>query len=205
MMSAHPEGPAEITKILESWSNGDPTALDRVVSEIYLELRRLADAQLRRQRSNGTLNAPALVNEAYLRLREVKPFLCKNRSSFFALASTVMKRICCDYVRARAARKRGNGAGTVTLSDVAADVGIRDDTDLLAVEAALNELFEIDVRQGRIIEMRFFGGLSIDETAEALKISPATVKRQSTMAQSWMKRRLSRSRHGYYVDEQNRR
>lgn len=192
-MSEHHATQAEITQILRSWADGDPTALNRVFPEIYTELRRLAEAQLRRQRNNETLVAPALVNEAYLRLLEVKPVLCENRSRFFALAATIMRGICCDYIRARTAQKRGNGAGCVTLSDVAADAGIRDDTDVLAIDSALKELSQINGRQGQIIEMRFFGGLSIEETAEALNLSPATVKRESTMAKNWMKRRLSRS------------
>jgi RNA polymerase sigma-70 factor, ECF subfamily len=181
-----------LTALLQSWAEGNPSALNEAMPAIFCELRRLAEAQLRGRGSGRTLDPPALVNEAYLRFVRLTPVFCENRTRFFALAATIMRGILVDHVRAHCAKKRGGGSRTpVSLSDVAAKAELGTEPDLLDIDSALYELARLNVRQAKIVEMKFFGGLSIEETAESLNISPATVKRDWILAKTWLKRRIA--------------
>ena len=182
----------EITVLLNSWAAGDSSALNKAVPRIYSELRQLAEARIRNRRAGLTLDAPALVNEAYLRFTQLTPVACENRSRFFALAATIMRGILVDHVRAQRANKRGGGAQPVTLSELSADADLGSDADLLDIATALKDLGKLNQRHADIVEMRFFGGLSIEETAEAMAISPATMKRDWIVAKAWIKRRLAK-------------
>jgi RNA polymerase sigma factor (TIGR02999 family) len=179
-----------LTALLHSWAEGNVSALNEALPAMYSELRRLANRRLRGQQSGLTLDAPALVNEAYVRLIRSTPVLCQDREHFFALAATIMRGILVDYVRSRHARKRGGAITPVTLSDVAGRTGLDAEPDLLDIDSALHELARLNARQAQIVEMKFFGGLSIEQTADLLNISPATVKRDWTLAKSWLKQRL---------------
>jgi RNA polymerase sigma factor (TIGR02999 family) len=179
------------TALLLAWSRGDPAALDRLVPLVYEELRRLARRHLRRERVGHTLQATALVNEAYLRLIEVKQVRWQNRAHFLAMASRMMRRILVDSARGRRYQKRGGGAERVSL-DEALLVSNEPTRDLVALDDALNALAVFDVRKSQVVEMRFFGGLSVDETAEVLGVSPDTVMRDWRLAKVWLLRELSR-------------
>jgi len=182
---------SNITGLLQQWARGNPDALDELTARIYPELRRIAEGRIRRHQRDITMDAPALVHEAYLRFVQLEPAVCENRSRFFALASSVMRGILVDTVRARMAEKRGGPAQRVTLSGLAA-VSSRDlDPDVLDVDAALHVLAGLDTRQARIVEMRYFGGLSIEETASLLGLSVATVNRDWNLAKSWLRVRLA--------------
>jgi RNA polymerase sigma factor (TIGR02999 family) len=183
--------PGNVTELLQSWAVGDPGALDRAVPQIYSELRNLAKAQLRGRPSDATLSAPALVNEVYLRLSHMSPVPCENRSRFLALARTMMRGVLVDYYRARHARKRGGPAIAVTLTGVAAKTGIESNPAVLDVAAALKDLVLVNELHAKIVERRYFGGLSIEEIAESLDLSPSKVKRDWLLARAWMKQRLT--------------
>jgi RNA polymerase sigma factor (TIGR02999 family) len=159
-------------------------ARDRLVPLVYDELRRLAQHYLRGERAGHTLQATALVNEAYLRLAEIDRMAFRDRTHFFAMAATVMRRVLVDYARERARGKRGGGVAMTTLDDrvPAADPPV----DVVALDRALERLTALDTRQARIVELRFFGGLTVDETAAALDISTATVKREWASAKAWL-------------------
>ncbi|HEV8589359.1 MAG TPA: sigma-70 family RNA polymerase sigma factor [Pyrinomonadaceae bacterium] len=179
-----------ITQLLIDWSHGDQHALDQLTPLVYDELRQMARTYLRRERSDHTLQATALVHEAYLRLIDQHSVSWQNRAHFFGIASQMMRRILVNHALARAAEKRGGELEKISLDQEMGLAGPRD-TDLIALDEALKELERLDPQQTRIVELRFFGGLSIEETAEVLKVSPATVKREWTTAKLWLRRQLT--------------
>jgi RNA polymerase sigma-70 factor (ECF subfamily) len=183
-----PNGPDEITDLLLAWSRGEAQAGDRLLPAIYADLHRQASSAMRREGEEHTLQATALVHEAYMRLVDQKRVVWRNRSHFFGIASQTMRRVLVDHARERLAAKRGAGRIQVSLSG--ADVAGDDDADVLALHEALERLAAFDARQARVVELRYFGGLDIDETAEAMDISPATVKREWTIARAWLRREL---------------
>ena len=185
--------PPDITKLLQDWSDGRREALDAIVPLVYDELRRQARHYLRRERAEHTLQTTALVNEAYLKLVEQNRVVWQNRAHFFGIAANLMRRILVDYAKTKNRLKRGGSAENLPLEE-AFYIAATDENeiDLLALDKVLNELAEIDQQQAKIVELRFFSGLSIAETAEVLKISPATVKRDWQMAKAWLHHELSR-------------
>lgn len=184
------DGNPPITELLEAHAAGDRDALDALLPRIYDELRRIAHYRLRGERPDHTLNTTGLVHEAYMKLVQLDRMNWKNRAHFFAIASQAMRNILVDYAHRRKAQKRGGDRDRVTLNDADAAIEARLD-DLVALHQALEQLAVHDARQARIVECRFFGGLTIDETAEALDISPATVSRDWAMARAWLNRILS--------------
>lgn len=183
-----PEG---VTQLLIDWGKGDQAALDRLMPLVYSELRRLANNYLRRERANHTLQPTALVNEAYLRLVDQKNARWQNRAQFFGVAAQLMRRILVDHARTHQAQKRG-GSDQQRLSLTNVDrAAAKPEIDLLALHEALNELAEMDPQQSRIVELKFFGGLSIEETAEVMGIGHATVERDWKMARAWLRNKLS--------------
>jgi RNA polymerase sigma-70 factor (ECF subfamily) len=187
-MGTIPDAPTA-TALLLAWGSGDPRALDQLMPLVYDEMRRLARLHLRGERAGHTLQATALVNEAYLRLIEVNQVRWQNRAHFFAMASRVMRRILVDSARARRYQKRGGGAERVSL-DEALLVSNEPSRDLVALDQALNALSAVDLRKSQVVEMRFFGGLSVAETAAVLKVSPDTVLRDWRLAKAWLLREL---------------
>jgi RNA polymerase sigma factor (TIGR02999 family) len=181
---------ANPTALLLAWGRGDDTALHQLIPLVHDELRQLARRHMAGERPGHTLQATALVNEAYLRLIEVNQVRWQNRAHFFAMASRVMRRILVDAARARAYQKRGGGAEKVSL-DEAILVSAEPRQDLIALDDALNALAAFDLRKSQVVEMRFFGGLSVEETAEALHVSADTVMRDWRMAKVWLVRELS--------------
>jgi len=182
---------ADVTGLLLAWGQGDESAEDRLIVAVYDELRRQAERAMRREGGEHTLQATALVHESYLRLVDQRRVEWRNRAHFFAIASTVMRRILVDHARARLTAKRGGGV--VPLSLAGAERGGEhgtDDVDLLALHEALERLAALDAGQARLVELRYFGGLTIEETAEALDVSPATVKREWALARAWLRREL---------------
>ncbi len=181
----------EVTRILRAWSNGDPRALDRLMPLVYGELRRLASRYLRRERPDHTLQATALVHEAFLRLVGQGRVSWQNRAHFFGVAAQLMRRILVDHARRRlATKRRGQTArGLPEPTDWPSDYRPE---DLLAVNEALDRLSVMDPRQGRVVELRFFSGLPVEQTAAVLGISPATVKREWSIAKAWLSREVRR-------------
>jgi RNA polymerase sigma factor (TIGR02999 family) len=179
------ELPADVTLLLERWSNGDQQALDELVNSVYGELQRMANRYLRSERTDHTLEAAALVNEAYIRLVDQRDMQWKNRAHFFGVASHIMRHILVDYAKGRLAAKRGGGRFKLSL-DEALDVCDERGLDLLALNDSLSRLAAMDEQTARIVEMRFFGGLSIDETATVLDVSPSTVDRGWRFAKAWL-------------------
>jgi len=178
----------DITRLLKEWSDGKEQALDDLLPIIYDELRRLAHIYLRRERSDQTLQTTALVHEAYLKLVDQRSVNWQNRSHFFGIAAQAMRRILIDNARRRTAAKRGPGK-EITFDE--ARLGARkQDQRLITLDEALSELEQIDPQQSRIIELRYFGGMTIEETAEALHLSAATVKREWSIARAWLYRTL---------------
>jgi RNA polymerase sigma-70 factor, ECF subfamily len=183
-----PEG---VTRLLKDWNEGDQTALEKLMPLVYAELRRLAKNYLRRERANHTLQPTALVNEAYLRLVDQRNARWQNRAQFFGVAAQLMRRILVDHARLHQALKRGGtGQERLSLTNVER-LADKPDIDLLALHEALNELAEVDPQQSRIVELKFFGGLSIEESAEVLGIGHATVERDWKMARAWLRSKLS--------------
>jgi len=180
-----------ITQLLKKWSNGDAKALDQLMPLVYDELHRLAEAYLRRERREHTLQPTALVNELFLKFFDQNSMSWQNRAQFFGIAAQLMRRILVDHARAHYSAKRGGDRFAVSLKDVAV-FGAQPDADLLALHDVLNRLEEIDPTQGRIVELRFFGGLTIKETAEVMRISHATVEREWRTAKAFLKRELNR-------------
>jgi len=178
----------DISKLLRAWSEGDQSALNGLTPIVYDELRRLAHRYMERERPDHTLQTTALVNEAYVRLVDYKRMQWQDRAHFFAVSAQVMRRVLVDYARSHNV-KRGRGVQRVTLDEVAVVRGDRTG-DLVALDDALNALARLDPRKVRIIEMRFFGGLSVEETAEVLKVSSATVRRDWSIAKFWLYREL---------------
>lgn len=179
-----------VTALLQAWSAGDRTALDRLVPLVHAELRRLARRYMRRERAGHTLQTTALINEAYIRLVEAQGVSWQNRAHFLGISARVMRRVLVDFARERGYRKRGGGNRRVPL-DEALVVAETPDADLIALDDALNALAEVDPRKSRAIELRFFGGLSIEEAALILKVSPETVKRDCRLAKAWLLRWLT--------------
>jgi len=182
----------DVTSLLLAWSDGDSSALDRLVPLVHQELRRLAKRYMAQERPGHTLQATALVNEAYLRLVDVNRVRWQNRAHFFAVAAQMMRRILVEFARNRGRQKRGGDPQRVTLESVP-DITHEKSPDLVALDAALSELAKVDARMSEVVELRFFGGLTVDETAEALSVSPETVMREWKTAKVWLLRELSRS------------
>jgi RNA polymerase sigma factor (TIGR02999 family) len=179
-----------VTQLLLAWRDGEQSALGELMPLVQGELRRLAGRFLRQERPGHTLQPTALVNEAYLRLVDVRHLRWQNRAHFFAISARLMRQILVDFARERNAQKRGGGNAPVNL-DEALIIGQQPDEDLVALDDALCALAEIDPRKSQVVDLRFFGGLNIEETAEVLKVSPETVKRDWRMARSWLRRRLA--------------
>ncbi|HYG12184.1 MAG TPA: sigma-70 family RNA polymerase sigma factor [Pyrinomonadaceae bacterium] len=182
--------PQEITGLLADWGRGDRAALDKLTPLVYAELRRIARQQMSRERDGHTLQATALVNEAFIRLSGQENFSWQNRAHFYAVCAQVMRHILVDHARANARDKRGGGAVQVSLEEAAILAGAAA-TDFLALEEALRALEAFDPQKGRIVELRYFAGLGIEETAEVLKISPTTVRREWRRAKAWLYRALA--------------
>ena len=180
----------EVTRLLLAWSAGDQAALDRLMPLVYDELRRLARSYMRQERAGQTLQTTALIHEAYLRLIDAKEVQLENRTHFFAVAARLMRQILVDFARTHGSQKRGGGAQQVSL-DEALVIGQPRDEDLLALDEALSALAQTDERKSRVVELRFFGGLTEAETAAALQVSPETVKRDWRLAKSWLRLWLS--------------
>lgn len=180
---------AHISQLLTEWAARDPTARDRLVPLVYEELRRLAHHYMRGERVGHTLQTTALVNEVYVRLTGVKGLQWRDRAHFFAMAGTLMRRVLVDYARRRGRDKRGGGISVTSLDDHA--VTSERSVDIIALDEALERLATVDPQQSRIVELRFFAGLSVEETAEALDISPATVKRDWATAKIWLHHELT--------------
>ena len=185
--------PASITELLIKWRRGDQAALDELLPQVYGELRRLAGHYLRRERPDHTLQPTALVHEAYLRLVDETGIDWQNRAHFFGIAAVRMRHILVEHARGRQAAKRGGpGGGEYRLSLSKADrLAEKRDVNLLALDDALQRLERLDTQKVRVVELRYFGGLTIEETAEVLQVSPATVKRDWSMARAWLRSELS--------------
>jgi RNA polymerase sigma-70 factor, ECF subfamily len=175
----------ELTQFLVAWSAGDENALEQLVPLVYSDLRRIAERQLRKEPDNQTLQTTALVNEAYLRLASGRPLNWQNRAHFFAVAARVMRHILVDLARARKRERRGNGAPVLSLNEELVFSPSRA-AELLALDDALSDLAKVDERKSRLVEMRFFAGLGVNEIAEVLKISPETVTREWKRARAWL-------------------
>ena len=186
-----PSSQGEITELLRNWRCGDRAAMDKLLPIVYDELRRLAAGFFRRERPNHTLQATALVHEAYLRLVDQSRVGWENRAHFFGSAAHLMRQILVDHARSHNAAKRGGGEIKVSLAEDMALAGPRE-LDLIALDAALDELAALDEQQSRIVEMRFFGGLSIEETAQVLGVAPSTVKRDWNTAKAWLYHRMKK-------------
>ena len=185
----------KITQLLQSWNEGDQAAVEELMPLVYDELHRLAKRYMSDERPGHTLETTALVNEAYVRLVDSAHASWENRTHFFGVCAQVMRRILVDWARSRYALKRGGDLRAVELGDALA-VAKQPGTDLAAIDDALNALSAVDARKGRVVELRFFGGLSVKETAGFLKISPETVQRDWKFAKSWLRRELS-ERYGH--------
>ena len=179
----------DVTELLKSWGSGDRQALEALMPLVYSELRRLARHYLRGESAQQTLQSTALVHEAYVRLVDWRNVDWQNRAHFFGVAAQMMRRVLVDRARERQAAKRGAGAVKLTL-DHAFAMPVEDGIDLQALDQALSQLEKLDPQQGRVVELRFFGGLSIEETAAALGISTPTVKRSWSAARAWLRRAL---------------
>jgi RNA polymerase sigma-70 factor (ECF subfamily) len=179
----------DVSGLLRAWSDGDRAALDRLTPIVYAELHRLARRYMKRERPGHSLQATALVNEAYMRLVDYKGMHWQNRAHFFAVSAQLMRRILVEHAR-RHNRKRGGNVRHVSLDD-AVTVGADRDADLVLLDEAMNALAQFDARKAQVVEMRFFGGLSVDETAEVLKVSPVTVMRDWSTAKAWLYRELA--------------
>ena len=188
---------ADVTGLLIAWSEGDRTALDALLPVVYVELRRQARRALRREAAGHTLQPTALVHEAYLRLVDQRPIRWQSRAHFFGVAARCMRQVLVDAARARRAAKRGRGTSALTLDDAdgvaALSAGVEDaGVEVLALDAALARLAALDPEQARLVELRYFGGLTLDDTAATLGVSAATVSREWTVARRWLRRELAR-------------
>jgi len=185
------DSPSQVTLLLSRWCAGDRAALNALMPLVYEELRLLARHYLRQERSDHTLQSTALVHEAYVRLLGQRPPEWKNRAHFFGVAAKLMRQILVDHARGRGAAKRGGNSLKLTLSE---SMGSKEkDFDLIALDDALNNLAELSPQQSRIVELRFFSGLTIEDTSEVLGVSPATVKRNWTTARAWLFREMNQS------------
>jgi RNA polymerase sigma-70 factor (ECF subfamily) len=183
----------EVTQLLLAWSDGDKAALEELTPLVYAELRRLAERYMRRERAGHPLQTTALVNEAYVRLIDLRQVRWQNRAHFFGVAAQLMRHILVDFARARLQAERGGYKQQVSLEE-AAVVSKERSADFIALDDALKSLAEIDPRKSRMVELRFFGGLSVEETAEALNVSPRTVMREWSLARDWLYRELSKEK-----------
>ena len=181
----------EVTALLLAWNEGDPTALEKLTPLVYQELHRLARGYMGREHAGHTLQATALVHEAYLRLIDSSRVRWQNRAHFFAVSAQLMRRILVDFARSRHYLKRGGDAPRVSLSE-AFEVAGEQDADLVALDDALQALASVDPRKVQVVELRFFGGLSVEETAEVLQVSPDTVMRDWRLAKLWLLREISK-------------
>jgi RNA polymerase sigma factor (TIGR02999 family) len=182
-----------ITELLQSWQQGDAQSGEAVVPLVYAELRRIARIRLSSERAGHTLQPTALVHEAWLRLMQQHGATWQNRSQFFAIAAQAMRRILVDHARRRHSNKRNSGEAPLTLDTVEDIVASPvPDEEMLALDAALEQLAQLDGRQARVVELRFFGGLSIEEAAQVLDLSPTTIKREWTTARAWLYREIQR-------------
>ncbi|HEY8224381.1 MAG TPA: sigma-70 family RNA polymerase sigma factor [Pyrinomonadaceae bacterium] len=181
----------EVTQLLIDWSNGDRAALDALIPLVEEELRRLAHRYMNRERVDHTLQTTALVNEAYMRLVNRKNVHWQNRAHFFGIAAQLMRTILVDHARGHASAKRGGGAGKLELNE-ALVVSEQKAAEVIALDDALKQLALIDPQQSRIVELRFFGGLTVEETAEVLQLSPATIKREWSTAKAWLYQELAK-------------
>jgi RNA polymerase sigma factor (TIGR02999 family) len=186
-MTASPNG---VTQLLVAWSDGDEAARDQLMPLVYEELRGLAHRYMGRERIGHTLQTSGLVNEAYLRLIDQSQVKWQNRAHFFGIAAQMMRRILVDYARSRGYAKRGGNARQVSFNE-ATIVSDERAAEVVALDDALKTLAEMDVRKSQIVELRFFGGLSIEETAEVLAVSPGTVMRDWTLAKAWLRREIT--------------
>jgi RNA polymerase sigma factor (TIGR02999 family) len=187
--------PQQVTQLLRAWGHGEDAALEKLLPVVHHELHRIARRHMFGERNNHTLQATALVNEAYLKLLGSRKVNWQNRAHFFALSAQLMRRILVDSARARGYQKRGGGVPKVTLDEEF--LGPREkEYDLLALDDALQALAEFDLRKSRVVELRFFGGLGVEETAEVLKVSPDTVHRDWRLAKAWLKREMSKGKLG---------
>ena len=196
-----PEGSTEITRLLRAWGAGDPEALAQLIPHIYNDLRRAARGHIRNERPGNTLESRALVHEAFLRLIGVHGCDWKDRAHFFAVASQMMRRILVDAARARVSAKRGGHLQREEHSDAPdldriPDLSSSRDAELVAIHDALGALAGIDIRKARVVELRFFGGLSVEESAEVLAVSPQTVMRDWKLAKAWLTREMKRNAPG---------
>jgi RNA polymerase sigma factor (TIGR02999 family) len=190
----------EITRLLQAWAGGDSRAIDALWPLVYEDLRQLARRQLARERSDHTLQRTALVNEVFIRLAGQNSAQWLNREQFLSLASKIMRRVLVDYARQRNAQRRGDGAAKISLHDTLASLEVDqaqaraaftdDEVDVIAIDSALLKLEKIDAPQSRIVELRYFGGLTLEETASVVGISLASVKREWSMARAWLRREL---------------
>jgi len=186
-----PKPSPTVTDLLRAWGKGDTAALDKLVPLVYEELRRQAHRYLRRERPGHTLQTTGLVHEAYLRLVDQRETDWRNRAQFFGVAAQMMRRVLIDHARSKQAAKRGGNQIHVTLED--ADAAVQEQgVDLLDLDEALTRLAKLDLQQAKVVELRYFTGLGIEETAQVLDISAATVKREWTMARAWLRRELAR-------------
>jgi RNA polymerase sigma factor (TIGR02999 family) len=183
----------EITELLRAWRHGDEKALEKLTPQVYRELHRAAKRCMKTEPNGHTLQTTALINELYLRLAALKGIDWQNRAHFFAVCARQMRRILTDEARARQSHKRGGGALSVSL-DVAPIVSPQSYPEVLAVDDALNALGKVDPRKSQVVELRFFGGLSVEETAEVLKVSPDTVVRDWRLAKAWLRREVSKEK-----------
>ena len=190
-MARDPDGAGRepISQVLADWAEGDPAARDRLLPIVYEELRRLAHRHMRGERKGHTLQTTALVNEVYLRLAGVDALRGRDRAHFFAMAATLMRRVLVDYARRRGREKRGAGVSVISLDENA--IVPREGVDVVALDAALERLAAVDPQQSRVVELRFFAGLSVEETADVLGVSAATVKRDWATAKLWLYRELT--------------
>ena len=182
----------DITKLLQAWAGGDKGALDDLIPQVYAELHRLARATLRREGTNKKLQTTEVVNEAYVQLVRQRHVRWQNRAHFFGIAAQLMRRILMEQARRRKAAKRGGGIEPIAL-DVTPLLPAQPAIDVSDLDEALQRLTVLDPRQGQLVELRFFGGLSIEEAAEVMKLSPATVKREWSSARAWLRRELADS------------
>jgi RNA polymerase sigma factor (TIGR02999 family) len=197
------ESPGEVTRLLQRWADGDAAALESLWPLVYDDVRRLARRQMSRERVDHTLQGTALVNEAFIRLSGQRVLEWQNREQFLSLAAQIMRRVLVDHARQRGAQRRGDGARRLSLHDTQAafevdaaqalDALNDERVDVLAIDTALSRLQQIDAPQGRIVELRYFGGLTLEETARVVGISLASVKREWAMARAWLRRELAPS------------
>jgi RNA polymerase sigma factor (TIGR02999 family) len=185
---------SETTQLLRAWARGDRTALEQLTPRVYDELRRIAARFMQDERSENTIQATALVHEAYLKLIDITNVDWQHRAHFFAVSAQIMRHILLDRARRRVAAKRGGAAPRLNLEEVP-DIGSGRARELIALDDALNALTKIDERKARIIELRFFAGLSVDETAEVLKVSPDTVMRDWKLGRAWLLAELNEQKH----------